>query len=220
MNLYVILVIVGVIIIGFVNQIFKIKQLSEKMEYLDEYSSKFNEFIKEAFEGKRFNDKEYAWLVSKTDKMQIMLGTIGIVDYQYLGVYYKNIAILLNLIGSLPEMKNSIFVDMQLLVFEAQGCQNAFIRLASLFDETFDIERKKLFNPFYCLTNGMKLIISLPIYLLNNIGLISNDNARKIESSFFIKLTGGLLSLITILSGIVTIVVGWETFIEIIKKLF
>lgn len=219
MNLYIILMVAGLITLGFIKRILLINKTIKDLNELNEYSEKFSEFVDNIDNNKGFDNKGYNWLVSKSDKIQNMLGGLGVIDYQYMGIYYKNIAVLLNYLGDIPSVKNSIFSDGQLLGFQSQACQNSFIRFNGILNGFLEDYKKKLFNPFSCLAVGIRVIISLPFKILNSIGLISNDSVEKISNGFIIKILGGILSLITIFSAIISIIVGWEEFIKIIQKI-
>lgn len=219
MNFYIILIIIALIIIGLVKQILLMRKTTKDLEELNEYSKIFAKFVDAIDKNKGFDNNSYNWLVSKSDRIQNMLGGLGIIDYQYMGIYYKNIAVLLNYLGDIPSIKTSIFSDEQLLNFQSQSCQNAFIRFDGILNGFLEDYKKKLFNPFSCLARGIRTVISLPFKILNSIGLISNDSVEKISNGFIIKILGGILSLITIISAIVSIVVGWEEFIKIIEKI-
>ncbi|MBV1708533.1 MAG: hypothetical protein KMY54_01625 [Erysipelothrix sp.] len=220
MNIYIITMIVGFIIIGFVKRLLLINKTKVDIYEINEYLSKFNKFVTNIYSKNSFDNNEYNWLVFKSDKVQNMLGGLGIIDYEYMGIYYKNMAILLNYLGDIPSVKNSMFSNSQHLIFQSQACQNAFIRYNGIFNGLLEDHKKMLLNPFACLSMGIRVIISLPFNILNSIGLISNDSVVRISNGFVINKLGSILSLIAILAGIITIVVEWETFIEKIKMLF
>lgn len=220
MNIYIITMIVGFIIIGFVKRLLLINKTKVDIDEINEYLSKFNKFVTNIYSKNSFDNNEYNWLVFKSDKVQNMLGGLGIIDYEYMGIYYKNMAILLNYLGDIPSVKNSMFSNSQHLIFQSQACQNAFIRYNGIFNGLLEDHKKMLLNPFACLSMGIRVIISLPFNILNSIGLISNDSVVRISNGFVINKLGSILSLIAILAGIITIVVEWETFIEKIKMLF
>jgi len=220
MNLYIISLIIGFIILGAAKYFLLQIKISNDIDEIIEYSSKFNEFVANIYSNDKFDNKGYSWLVSKSDKIQNKLGIFGLISYEYFGNPYENMAVLLNYIGDISSVKNNMFKDNQILVFQAQACENAFLRYHSKLMEQLEDHKRMLLNPFACLSMGIRIIISLPFNILNSIGLISNDSVEKISNGFIMKIIGGLLSLFTILSGTITIVVGWETFIEIIKKQF
>ena len=66
---------------------------------------------------------------------------------------------------------------------------------------------------------GIRFILLIPIGILNSIGLISNDGKSKIGNNIIIRMLSGIISLLTILSVIITIVVGWNDFLKIVKNI-
>jgi len=67
-------------------------------------------------------------------------------------------------------------------------------------------------------TRGVRVVVGLPIYLLYWTGLIQYSSYSKIKSNIIIKFIGFLVGAIGFISAIVTIITGYEPFIEIIKK--
>jgi hypothetical protein len=220
MDNYIIIMIIGLIILGFVKRLLLIDKTKVDIDEISEYLRKFIEFVTNIHDKDSFDNNGYNWLVLKSDKVQNMLGGLGIINYEYMGRYYKNMVVLLNYLGEIPSVKNSMFSDIQILKFQSQICQNAFIRYIGIFNGHLEDHKRMLFNPFACLSMGIKVVISLPFIVLNSIGFISNDSVVRFSNGLFVNILGSILSLITILSGIITIVVGWETFIERIKMLF
>ena len=78
-------------------------------------------------------------------------------------------------------------------------------------------EIKRTFNPLYDLTSGIKVILGIPLDILYSIGLISSKNLTKIKDNVLFKILGGIISLLTFLSTIMSIVLGWNDFVNLIK---
>lgn len=74
-------------------------------------------------------------------------------------------------------------------------------------------------NPFHDLTCGIKVILGIPLDILHSIGLISSNNLTKIKRNIIFKILGGIISLLTFVSTIMSIILGWNEFVELIKNI-
>jgi hypothetical protein len=80
--------------------------------------------------------------------------------------------------------------------------------------------KKKLKNPIAWFKEGFQEIISLPIYLLNWFGILSDTTVSKVTTNVIFKILAGIAGLVTFISGIVTIIQGKDQTISFIRQLF
>jgi len=66
---------------------------------------------------------------------------------------------------------------------------------------------------------GFREILSVPIFILSWFGIISNRTVNSIKDSLIYKVISGLIALVTLISGVVTIVVGYDQTLEFVKRL-
>ena len=215
---YLISITIILIVIGFIVNIINIKEKENDYTFLNEYYGKFQNLISDVFEKKQINHEEYTWLMSNCDKAQIILGQAGIVSYTQFNRYYRNIQILLNVMNEITLYFNNPLYDEENITM-VNWCENAFLRKRGILEDYIKGEQKKLINPFYNLTSGIRFILVVPINILNSIGLISNNGMNKLKNNVFIRILSGIISLLTVLSVIITIVVGWDDFIRIVKNI-
>ena len=215
---YLIGICIILIIIGLIVNIVNIRKRVNEYNFANEYYEKFQRLVSDVFEKKNIKNKEYAWLMSNCDKMQYILGEAGIISFTQFNKYYKNIPILLNIMNEITSYINDPFVGDDEIKM-VNWCQNAFLRKTGILNEYIQNEPKKLVNPFYNLSSGIRFILLIPIGILNSIGLISNDGKSKIGNNIIIRMLSGIISLLTILSVIITIVVGWNDFLRIVKNI-
>ena len=216
--LYLIGICIILIIIGLIVNIVNIRKKVNEYNFANEYYEKFQRLVSDVFEKKNIKNKEYSWLMSNCDKMQYILGEAGIISYTQFNKYYKNIPILLNIMNEITSYINDPFVGYDEIKM-VNWCQNAFLRKTGILNEYIQNERQKLINQFYNLSSGIRFILLIPIGILNSIGLISNDGKSKIGNNIIIRMLSGIISLLTILSVIITIVVGWNDFLKIVKNI-
>lgn len=213
---YMVISITLLIIIGLVVNIIEVRNIISNYNFTKEYYGKLTILFSNILNTKKFNNKDYVWLMSNSDKMQMILGETGIVTYKQFNMLYKNIPILLNVLNEIPSSINDSY-----LIYNQSfsWCQNAFLRKIGILNEYIDNAPKRLLNPLTNLTDGIKWILGIPINILYSIGLISYDSKNKIKNNIMFKLFSGIISLLTLLSTIMSVTLGWNEFLEIIKGL-
>lgn len=75
-------------------------------------------------------------------------------------------------------------------------------------------------NPFSCFSDGIKFIVSLPILLLHWFGFISDETTRRAKHNWIIKLLNIIVTLVGFIGGLMSIVMGWNEFWQIICNIF
>ncbi len=63
------------------------------------------------------------------------------------------------------------------------------------------------------------MILGIPLDILHSIGLISSNNLTKIKRNIIFKILGGIISLLTFVSTIMSIILGWNEFVELMKNI-
>ena len=214
-----IIILLSISILGLISNIINLKKMKENYIFINDYYKKFQNLIDNVFEKNNIKSRDYAWLMTNCDKMQYILGESGIISYIEGGRYYNNIPLLLNVMNEITSYVNNPLVGENEIKM-VQWCQNAFLRKTGILNDYIKNETKRIYNPLYSLSAGIKFILLIPVEILNSIGLISNNGKNKINDNKIVKILSGILSLITILSAIITIVIGWNNFVEIIKAFF
>lgn len=102
----------------------------------------------------------------------------------------------------------------------AQDCDDMFIRHLGTLKEAEKSIRKNLVNPFSCFSDGIKFIVSLPILLLHWFGFISDETTRRAKHNWIIKLLNIIVTLVGFIGGLMSIVMGWNEFWQIICNIF
>lgn len=73
-------------------------------------------------------------------------------------------------------------------------------------------------NPIRCFAGGIRLILSIPVIMLQWLGIISADLRRKAESSIVMTMLSALVSVVGFVASIITIVLGWNEFVSILRS--
>lgn len=77
---------------------------------------------------------------------------------------------------------------------------------------------KALKNPVIWLREGFSLLLLLPLLIFNWLGIIGNSLIDRIHRSLLFKILTGLVALIGVLSVLMTIILGWDTFIKTMQS--
>lgn len=216
----IILGILTVFIIGFVQVYNRHSRVVKKIDFSGEYRNKFIEFSNKYFQTyDRYNrtgdfDGElYVWLTMNVSKIQNNLGRFGVMDFTAPFQTYRvsNYQIVIN---TIPKFRDGSVKD-----FDINYVDDCLLRYIGYLDECSKDTQKNLGNPIVWFREGFREILSIPIFILNWFGIISNRTVNSIKNSFIYKVISGLIALVTLVSGLVTIVVGYDQTIEFINRL-
>lgn len=181
------------------------------------YLGKLKEYIKSG--GRDF--ESYSWLTQKSSVMQRQLGRSGVMAaYRppFVNFQYQNYPILLNM---LPDLRNSL-VDSYALGRLADQysstLQEVMIRHIGEVDEIESDQRKILKNPIIWLREGIRVLLSSPIYLIQWFGLISETATDRVVDNLIFRFMSSFVVLVGFIGSVISIVVGWEQFIGILRN--
>ncbi len=200
-----------VIIIGFVNILFDHQKLIKKMNFASEYLTKFQQF--KNLYTTNFDGETYYWLTYHVPKIQLQLGSFGIGGYQppFANYIHTNYPIIINV---LPEMRNGT-ADSSMI----NGCEEALIRYIGFLEDYTEKSMNQMKNPLKWFLEGVKLIISSPFLVFYWLGLISLSCVEKIRNNYIFQIFSGFIALSELIASIITIIIGWEKFVNLIQKL-
>ena len=165
-----IVILFGIVIIGFVSKFLELGDIRSRYEFTHEYRNKFINFINELFTNHNFNQSVYHELTEKVKEMQYELGADGVYAYvqdNLKGYATNNYELLVNF---LPETRNVIRNQGNIILMErwnqaVQYCDDMFLRHLGTLKLAEEKIKRSLKNPFSDFAEGVKLIISLPVLL-------------------------------------------------------
>ena len=216
----IILGILTVFIIGFVQVYNRHSIVVKKIGFAGEYRNKFIEFSNKYFEtydrwskAGDFDGQLYVWLTMNVSKIQGNLGTFGVMDYIAPFQTYRvsNYQIVINTIRK--------FRDGAVKEFDVNSVDDCLLRYIGYLEEYSKDTLKNLRNPIIWFREGFREILSIPIFILSWFGIISNRTVNSIKDSLNYKVISGLIALVTLVSGVVTIIVGYDQTIKFINSL-
>lgn len=216
----IILGILTVFIIGVVQVYNRHSSVVKKIDFAVEYKNKFMEFSNKYFEtydswrgSGEFDRQLYIWLTMNVSKIQGNLRTFGIMDYIAPFHTYRvsNYQIVIN---TIPKFRDGSVRD-----FDVNSVDDCLLRYIGYLEEYCQDTQKNLKNPIVWFREGFREVLSIPIFILNWFGIISKRTVNSIKDSLIYKVLSGLIALVTLLSGLVTIVVGYDQTLEFVNRL-
>jgi hypothetical protein len=216
----IILGILTVFIIGFVQVYNRHSRVVKKIDFAGEYRKKFVEFANKYFQtydrynrSGDFDGELYIWLTMNVSKIQSNLGTFGVMDYIAPFQTYRvsNYQIVIN---TIPKFRDGTVKD-----FDVNSVDDCLLRYIGYLEEYSQDTQKNLRNPIVWFREGFREVLSIPIFILNWFGIISNRTVNSIKDSLIYKVIAGLIALVTLVSGLVTIVVGYDQTLEFVNRL-
>ena len=217
-------ILVVIIIIGFISKMVDLSTIVKRIEFTSNYREKFIKFINKIVSENIFDQDLYHELTYDVKAMQYEMGEDGVFAYmkdQLKGVSSRNYQLLINF---LPETREMVNINNSILAERynksIHDCNDMFIRHLGTLEIQRKNIRKGLFNPFSSFANGTKLIILSPLILLCWFGFVPIEKTDRAKKNMFIKLLNAFVSILGFAATIITIVVGWNDFWDIVIKLF
>ncbi len=218
-------ILIAIVLLGFALKLIELIRLTAKLDFTIEYRNKFIELLNEYIKNRTLNNQLYVELTEKVVAMQYELGSDGILAYMIdplKGISDTNYQVLVNF---LPEFRTNRQwrnnpIMMERFLSSANMCDDMFIRHLGQLKCCYESERKKLFNPFSCLADGIRWILYLPTNILFWCGFISESANYKLRINWFSKLLAFLVTIFGLVSSVVTIIIGWERFSQMFMTLF
>lgn len=210
-------IIVVIFLIGQLQLLFERRRISQKAIFAQEYLRKFRQYV----ESRGRDNESYSWMTYESVKMQNQLGLLGIMSsYSPPGAnyVYNRYQVLLNM---LPALQGTLNSELLSTSFVASGyiqtIQEMIVRhLGVLGEEKKDIQ-SEINNPLKAFREGIQLILLLPFNMVSWFGLTTKSFLWRLSRNLIVKIISGVVAIITFISAIIGIAVGWKDFVIIIK---
>ncbi len=208
------------LLVGFISIRRDYKRLSDQTVLATEFLKKFTEYLNS--QGKDYS--LYSWLIQKSPKLQIAMGQYGVMQAYsppYSGVMYQNYQTVVNL---LPEIRREFEDDIYLrnvrgLREYANLIHESLLRYIGDLDDRLNDKIKELRNPVIWLREGGSWVLLLPLLIFHWLGLLGESLLKNIANNLLFRILSGIVTLLGLLSTIITIVVGWDSFVGYLEKL-
>lgn len=218
-------IIIGIIILGFILKLIELENIIQRLDFTNSYHKKFIDFMDEIMLNNSFNQQLYYELTLEVNAMQYELGSDGIIAYMkdnLKGICARDYQLLVNFLPELRDILNckGNSILMYRYTQSASQCNDMFIHHLGALTKEEESIRKNLLNPFSCFANGVRFIVSVPILLFRWFGFISDETAHKASCSWLIKLINIVCTLVGFIGGLMSIIMGWSEFWQMICNIF
>ncbi len=211
---------IAILIIGVVKVYLGYRELKQRRDFVVEYANKFSEFAKKP----GFDEELYFWLTHNSVAIQGELGQYGKIDYKPPAANYviQNYQVIVNLLPELRREKTGgyAFTSARIYQEEVSICLDTLVRYLGVIDKRLGEALSEARNPFIWLREGVQTILLIPAFVLRWLGLISSSTISRLSKNIIFRLLSGLVAFVTLVSGLVTIAVGWEEFQNFLSSLW
>jgi hypothetical protein len=189
----------------------------------NEFGVEFLENLKKYWESNGADLEAYGWLIHRSNKMQGEMGGLGVVhNYKppYQNYMITNYSIILNMIPELRKCLEDDLLSRNLAHQYMSALQESLVRYLGSIEDKQEVITKEIKNPIKWFRDGVRDILALPAYLLGWLGVISETAAKRLVSSLLFSAISGIVALVGFVSAIVTIVIGWDQFLDVVNRIW
>jgi hypothetical protein len=194
-------------------------------EFSIEFLNKYREFCN-GLGNNNFNSDCYQWLKLNSAKMQSQMGAFGVAHaYKpaFANYMYNNYEMIINGISHIRDLYNETNdwgLGRKIIYDEVSSIDDAILTYIGYLDNKISETISEVKNPMIWLREGIREVVTLPISLMYWGGLIRSSTYSNLSNNFFFKFVSFLISVVGLLSSIITIVTGYDPFIDIINKFY
>jgi hypothetical protein len=218
----VLLVLITIYSIGYIGINRSIKRTKSNINDIDFFFTNLKLFLE--CQGNDMN--AYSWLIDRSVKIQNIMGPYGKITFvaPYTRFKYTNYDIVINFVPKIKDEFRSTINQLapsdETLSFYVDRLQESILRVKGvLSDELYELQdaNKNIFKVFI---RGINSILTIPIALLIAFDLFSESAFRQIRRSWYIRLLTLIVTLFTLLGTIMTIILGWDKFWDVVIAFF
>ena len=217
-------ILIGLVLIGFISAIFSLNDIRKRHGFTFDYRDNFIKYIDELFNQKRVNQELYYDLTLKVKEMQCELGVDGLCTAQdnLNGYVARNHQLLINFLPKSLNYVNDSWNSLHCQRYqqEANACDAMFVRHLGTLEKMEETALKNIFNPFVSFARGVRFVLHLPVHLLEWFGIISNEKTKKIHKNIILRFFEIVVTIVSFVSEVIAIVVGWNDFWQFISNVF
>ena len=198
---FLIIIVTLLAVLGLINLASQIHRTRSRKMFCRRFQQKLHSYM----QTNEYDDIK--WLLLNSSKMQIELGEEGFVSYiaPFQTHIVKNYPLILN---SIPELRTDIEMGYSRSAYDTYSAiENVIVRHMGSLQITYELIRAKILKPWNWLFVGISLILSLPIKVLGEVGILSNKMVVNFTDHPLFK---GIVSIIGLIAALATIVKEWE----------
>lgn len=212
-------VIISLALVGLRKLIVDQRNIKQRQEFAMEFLNQMREYV----DSRGKNYEAYTWLIHRSNRMQLQMGSAGICAYRppFQNYQIRNYPIIINMLPELRrEFESRLVSDSPLVGHYVNALQEAIVRYIGTLDDLEEQHSKEIRNPAIWLRGGIRTAIALPITILSWFGLISEGTLRAITRNLLFRALAAIVGVIGFVSAIISIVLGWKPFVALLAKHF
>ena len=217
-NPYVVMTAIAVLVllVGFVGVFRRAWGLRYKRDAIDDFRNEFITWCNSGFEDQR----AYTALMLGSAKVQDLLGGWGTIGYRppFSSVMFNNWDVITNAIPLILQF-NTTGLSRQQVDTHAQLVDDTLLRGIGAVETELTAAAGDMKNPLKWASVGMTYILTLPVLLLTQFGILSKKTYDWISASLVIRSIAFLAWSLGFLSAVMSILMGWGDFLKMVKPL-
>lgn len=214
-----ILTLASILSLGLLSLVRCKSRICNEIGFSEEFLNKLTVYV----ESNGYDYEAYGWLTRRSSKMQEILGSYGVyASYRppYAGFLFHDYPVIINM---LPELRKTLECNIlsrgDLARQYAVSLQETILRYIGVLEDRNNELFRCIRNPAAGFREGVRIIMALPLSILEWLGALSDKTVSEIISSRVFKLLAGFISLVSFVSAVIGIVLGWNQFLSILTGL-
>ena len=227
MNYKIEIVVIFVILIvgGFILKFKEAYDMDKRRSMVNGFRNNFIDLANQLMQKGYFNAELYSECISRVDEIQTELGVTGLAGYVVdglRGIQGSNVPILINYLPEIRRYAHELdnYIVRERLLQNIELIDDLLLRHVSCLNGEIERIKGSMLNPFSCFAWAIRCVLSFPFFLLSSFGLLSSVSTTRVYSSLIMRLLGGICSFVMFLSGLITVVIGWDSFSAFLEILF
>ena len=197
-------------VIGFFGQRAALSRKVEMANFLNGFRNDFIGWVN----GNGDDVELYNQIIMSSPKAQKFAGHWGIISnfrMPFQQVVYKQYPIILNALPKVHEGFQDYLLRKNVAEY-GQLVDQALLRAIGDFDDKIETAKRQLFSPLKLISGGFQSVVSIPILILTELGLIGQRMRVWLEQSLISKALSASIAIVGLIAGIMSIALGWDSF--------
>jgi hypothetical protein len=192
-------------------------RIIKDIDFLEEFMAQWTKLCKSKAE----DSDAWGWCVENSAKMQRLLGPYGVMSYKpaFATAMIPNYLLITN---TLVLVRDYASGGRRISGFPSQDagyCYDATTTYSGVLKERADAVLADIRNPLVWFREGVRALLALPVLLLSQLGVFGPETASRIVQGGLFGLLSGLGGLVGLVSGAMTIILSWDRFSELVRRL-
>ncbi len=201
---------------GVVVSLRRVSHVAERQDFLNEFAEKFMRFVG----GGGLDETLYIELTQRVSRMQREVGDHGVMALYrppFASYGLRNYQILVNMLPEYRGAANDPILQRSQARQYADTIRDVLVRYSGSLQEYEKDVRSDAKNPLVWFREGVRAVLSLPLIVLRELGVLSAGASASLLGSGVIRVGAGLVAFVTLIAALVQILTGWEAVLAIVN---